>query len=206
MDFFGRIMTTQPQDAEGGGFEPDTISTLDEPVWQTILRDLADIGLKTLHVIFPFWGSFQRVDRLKDWDLWGPLLLSFILASMLTFSAGSESTLIFTMVFVIVWLGSAIITINAILLGGKVSFFQTLCALGYSLGPLDIGALVGIWVSNLWVRIIVVMACWAWSVFGTPPPSPPLAPRFRHPQKRTSQIAFSSRKTKIQRHGASSWQ
>ncbi len=171
MDFFGRIVSNQPEDAEAGGFhEPDTISTLDEPVWQTILRDLADIGLKTLHVVFPFWGSFKRVNRLKDWDLWGPLLLSFILASVLTLAAGKQSTLIFTTVFVIVWLGSCVITINAILLGGKISFFQTVCALGYSLGPLDIAALICIWWPNLIFRLIVVSICWGWSVFGMPPP------------------------------------
>jgi len=168
MDLFGRIVSNQPEDAEAGGFhEPDTISTLDEPVWQTILRDLADIGLKTLHVVFPFWGSFKRVNRLKDWDLWGPLLLSFILASVLTLAAGKQSTLIFTTVFVIVWLGSCVITVNAILLGGKISFFQTVCALGYSLGPLDIAALICIWWPNLIFRLIVVSICWGWSVFAS---------------------------------------
>jgi len=175
MDFFGRILSNSPEDADEFG-QPDTISTLDEPVWKTILRDLADIGLKTLHVIFPFWGSFKRVDRLKDWDLWGPLLLSFILASVLTLAAGNQATLIFTTVFIIVWLGSTIITVNAILLGGKVSFFQTVCALGYSLGPLDIAALICIWWDNIIFRTVVVLVCWAWSVFGMPfsPAGPPL--------------------------------
>ena len=51
-------------------------------------------------------------------------LTSFILISVL--SAGTnadDKTLLFEIVFVIVWLGGAVIAINGQLLGGSISFF-----------------------------------------------------------------------------------
>jgi len=45
-------------------------------------------------------------------------------------------------VFVVVWAGAAIVTLNAQLLGGRISFFQSVCVLGYSIFPLNVGALL----------------------------------------------------------------
>jgi hypothetical protein len=52
------------------------ISTLDEPVSVTIMRDLKAVGYKFGHVFFPKKSNLL----LKDWDLWGPLTLSVILS------------------------------------------------------------------------------------------------------------------------------
>ncbi|KAK5886991.1 hypothetical protein CesoFtcFv8_017968 [Champsocephalus esox] len=49
----------------------DEFSTLDEPVKETILRDLRAVGSKFIHVLYPKRSSVL----LRDWDLWGPLLL-----------------------------------------------------------------------------------------------------------------------------------
>lgn len=50
--------------------------TLDEPVIETITRDLKGISKKLIHVL-----TFKRDSRfLNDWDLWGPLLLFMIIA------------------------------------------------------------------------------------------------------------------------------
>ncbi len=52
------------------------ISTLDEPVSVTIMRDLKAVGYKLGHVFVPQKSNLL----LKDWDLWGPLTLSVILS------------------------------------------------------------------------------------------------------------------------------
>eukprot|EP01088_Endostelium_zonatum_P014599 TRINITY_DN3270_c0_g1_i1.p1 TRINITY_DN3270_c0_g1~~TRINITY_DN3270_c0_g1_i1.p1 ORF type:complete len:229 (-),score=44.18 TRINITY_DN3270_c0_g1_i1:63-707(-) len=134
--------------------------TLNESVFKTLGRDLLSVLIKLGHVVIPFRGRSE----LQDWDLWGPLLLSLILAVVLSSSADEKSSEIFSGVFVIVWFGSVIVTVNALLLGGKISFFQTVCALGYCLGPLDIAAVANMFYDIKWLRIIVVGVCFAWSI------------------------------------------
>jgi hypothetical protein len=96
-------------------------STLDEPVLMTIFRDLKSIGRKCLVVLLPPLGG---QNELRDWDLWGPLVLCIILATTLGTAAGADqSGLVFTAIFVIVWLGSGFVTLNAQFLGGTLSFF-----------------------------------------------------------------------------------
>ncbi|GAA6059121.1 hypothetical protein JCM10212_003868 [Sporobolomyces blumeae] len=149
-----------------GGIKTETrytgSDTLDEPVSETIMRDLRAIGSKIVQVLYP--KSDNAV--LRDWDLWGPLLFCLTLAILLSTNAPAEQSLqIFTGVFVIVWLGSVVVTLNAKLLGGKVSFFQSLCVLGYCIFPLDLAALVSIFVQMLWIRLPICAATFAWSVW-----------------------------------------
>lgn len=75
-------------------------------------------------------------------DLWGPLLVCLLLSSTLSFTAPqSSASLVFAAVFVIVWCGAAMVTLNAQLLGGSISFFQSVCILGYCVFPLTISAM-----------------------------------------------------------------
>ncbi len=53
-----------------------------------------------------------------------------------------DSGVVFTTVFVIIWIGSMIITVNTRLLGGRLSFMQCICLLGYCLFPLNVAALL----------------------------------------------------------------
>ncbi|KAG0692800.1 hypothetical protein DFH29DRAFT_860611, partial [Suillus ampliporus] len=122
-----------------GGIRVETrysgVDTLDEPVTATIARDLFSIYTKLIHVLYPRKSSGREV--LRDWDLWGPLLLCLCLGIMLSVNApASQSLGVFTSVVVIVSLGSLIVTVQAKLLGGRVSFFQGLCVLGYCIAPL----------------------------------------------------------------------
>ncbi|KAI9594800.1 hypothetical protein BDF19DRAFT_443681 [Syncephalis fuscata] len=95
---------------------PHALDTLDEPVVVTIKRDLLNVWKKLQQVLLP--NGSREV--LRDWDLWGPLMLCLTLAIILSFSAPKEqSAAIFTGIFVIIWCGSAVITINAKLLGGQ---------------------------------------------------------------------------------------
>ncbi|GAA6019368.1 hypothetical protein JCM11491_000914 [Sporobolomyces phaffii] len=149
-----------------GGIKTETrytgSDTLDEPVTETIMRDLRAIGNKVIQVLYP--QSDNAV--LRDWDLWGPLLFCLTLAILLSTNAPAEQSLqIFTGVFVIVWLGSVVVTLNAKLLGGKVSFFQSLCVLGYCIFPLDLAALVSVFVKMLWIRLPICFATFGWSVW-----------------------------------------
>jgi len=131
-------------------------TTLDEPVWQTIWRDVKRVGIKLFHVLIPR-GKAQQA--LRDWDLWGPLVFCLILAIILSESAPQ--------IFVIVWIGAAVVTINSLLLGGKISFFQSVCVLGYCIFPLVIAAIVCSAVSlywpSVWFRMVISLACFVWS-------------------------------------------
>lgn len=63
----------------GSSRRDDEFSTLDEPVKETILRDVRAVGKKFIHVLYPKRSSAL----LRDWDLWGPLLLCVTLALLL---------------------------------------------------------------------------------------------------------------------------
>ena len=73
--------------------------------------------MKMLQVLNPTAGNAV----LRDWDLWGPLLFTITLAILLSLDAPAEQSLpVFTGVFVIVSVGSVVVTLNCKLLGGKV--------------------------------------------------------------------------------------
>jgi len=122
--------------------EPE-FNTLDEPIRDTILRDVRAVGKKFYHVIYPK----EKKSLLKEWDLWGPLVLCTFMAMILQGSSdtadnSNDGGPEFAEVFVIVWIGSMIVTLNSKLLGGNISFFQSVCVLGYCLLPTTIALIV----------------------------------------------------------------
>jgi hypothetical protein len=54
-----------------------TLDTLDEPVSVTLMRDLTAVWVKLKQVLVPM---ANKKNILRDWDLWGPLLLCLILS------------------------------------------------------------------------------------------------------------------------------
>lgn len=116
------------------------VSTLDEPVIETIKRDLNTIKEKLHYVMLPK----ARQDKgagLRKWDLWGPLFLCLCLSCILALQSSKEQAgRAFALVFILIWVGSAVVTLNALLLKGKISFFQSVCVLGYCIFPLVISA------------------------------------------------------------------
>ncbi|ETK90587.1 hypothetical protein, variant 3 [Phytophthora nicotianae CJ01A1] len=147
-------------------------NTLDEPVSTTILRDLRLVGGKLRVVLMPSNTSEETLKALRDWDLWGPLLLCLTLSIMLSVTApAAQSAMVFTGVFVVIWVGAAIVTINAQLLGSSISFFQSVCVLGYCVFPLNIATLVcmlaKVVVSHILLRMIIVSVGFLWSTRGT---------------------------------------
>lgn len=139
----------------------EAISTLDEPIKETILRDVKAIGKKVLVVVFPPLSNNQE---LRDWDLWGPLVLCLMLAIILASAADFEQGgLIFSAVFVLVWIGGLGVTLNAKFLKSQISFFQTICVMGYCLAPICAGALFCLFIPWLWMRFITMIGMWAWA-------------------------------------------
>ena len=133
-------------DAETGDAGNDSglqDTTLDEPVMDTIKRDLKKVWTKMQKVVMPSTQSVTQ-DELRNWDLWGPLFLCLLLAILLSIDESGLPTgqqhdkpaHVFSTLLLIVWVGSVVVTVNAKLLGGNVSFFQNLCLLGYCIAPL----------------------------------------------------------------------
>ena len=140
---------------------PSSHGTLDEPVSQTIMRDVRMVGNKMMCVLNPRKANIQT---LKDWDLWGPLILCLMLATLLSwFAPYEQKSLVFSSVFVIISCGAAVVTVNALLLGGNISFFQSVCVLGYCIFPLNIASVVCLLGGHIIWRAIVVAVCFFWS-------------------------------------------
>lgn len=70
------------------------------------------------------------------------MLLCLLLASTFSIQSSKDSEIVFATIFVIVWLGASVITLNAKLLKANVSYFQALCILGYCLFPLNISSIL----------------------------------------------------------------
>ena len=78
-------------------------TTLDEPVSETIRRDLREVGAKLKLVLLPRASQHGVLDRLKEWDLWGPLAVCLTLSIALSAGAPeSQRALVFAAVFVVV--------------------------------------------------------------------------------------------------------
>eukprot|EP00172_Hildenbrandia_rubra_P000668 Plantae.Rhodophyta-Hildenbrandia_rubra.ctg13655.p1 GENE.Plantae.Rhodophyta-Hildenbrandia_rubra.ctg13655~~Plantae.Rhodophyta-Hildenbrandia_rubra.ctg13655.p1 ORF type:complete len:188 (+),score=4.37 Plantae.Rhodophyta-Hildenbrandia_rubra.ctg13655:74-565(+) len=93
---------------------------------------------------------------------------------MLSITVHEEASLVFSAIFVIVWVGAALVTINGQLLGGKLSFFQSVCLLGYCIFPL-LAAAIACLILNEFVqhdlavvlRFVVVVTALAWTLFAS---------------------------------------
>jgi len=163
-------MTSASSSVPGGSMDAPGIAsndygTLTEPVRETIMRDLRSIGKKLHYVLLPRARS-ESGAGLKEWDLWGPLLLCLTLSVILWIEAHTDQKkIVFSLVFMIVWLGSCVVTANALLLGGQISFFQSVCVLGYCIFPLDLAAIVChfIPIQVSFLRIIILTVALHWS-------------------------------------------
>merc|ERR1711879_670181 len=109
-----------------------------------------------------------RADKgrgLRDWDLWGPLFLCLALGIMLSLQAenSEQAGIAFALVFIIVWVGSGIVTLNALLLKGRISFFQSVCVLGYSVCPLVLAAFCSLLFQIIWLKVLFVCVGFTWA-------------------------------------------
>lgn len=154
-------------------YKQDIISTLDEPVSVTISRDLKAVAYKLGHVFFPKKSSIL----LRDWDLWGPLSLSVLLSISLEGNSKVNSNAPeFASVFALITFGAIVVTVNTKLLSGKISFFQSICVLGYCLLPLVLVAILNdlillitgnASVLSFGFRFILTIIACVWSCFAS---------------------------------------
>jgi hypothetical protein len=87
-------------------------------------------------------GPRDQQSLLKEWDLWGPLILCTFMATILQVAAargthswraaGGDGGPEFAEVFVIVWVGAMVVTLNTKLLGGSISS-QAVCVISLTI-------------------------------------------------------------------------
>jgi len=142
-------------------------NTLDESVYSTISRDLSMICKKLKYVINPFISKQMKYNHIRQWDLWGPLLLNIILACTLTLNT-KEKGQITSLIFIIFWMGGVAIYLNNYFLEVKASIFQIFCLLGYCLFPLNLAAIIVTIIhwNDIFRFIIVGITCF-WSVYSS---------------------------------------
>jgi hypothetical protein len=72
------------------------------------------------YVLLPRFSA-AKGKELQNWDLWGPLLFCLILCITIAFSSASKNTEdrgdVFIIIFVVVWFGGFLISLNAQFLG-----------------------------------------------------------------------------------------
>ena len=142
-------------------------NTLNESVVTTIYRDLFLIYTKLKIVLMPYGSKYDKNYHIKQWDLWGPLLLDMILACTLAINSREKSNMII-LIFVIFWLGGVILYLNANFLGIKASIFQMFCLLGYCLFPLNLSAIfVTLFGLGGIMRLIIVGITALWSIYSS---------------------------------------
>ena len=95
-------------------------NTLNEPICTSLKREFFRIYNKTSYSILPRCFPSKNAN-LKQWDLWGPLFYTLLLSFFLSNSKNTEEmSKTFVLVFVLMWVGGVIVTINTILLGAHV--------------------------------------------------------------------------------------
>ncbi|CAI8611193.1 unnamed protein product [Vicia faba] len=159
--------STRP-DIANSGFGPAP-NTLTEPVWDTIKRDLSRIVSNLKLVVFPNPNREDPGKALRDWDLWGPFFFIVFLGLILSWSASVKKSEVFAVAFALLAAGAVILTLNVLLLGGHIIFFQSLSLLGYCLFPLDVGALICMLKNNVILKMVVVCVTLAWSSWAAYP-------------------------------------
>ena len=143
-------------------------NSLNEPIMTSINRDLNRIYLKLKIVVLPI-NTEQKNKELKQWDLWGPFVICLLLGMILSFTTKKNSGLIFSIIFIIMWVGAMIITMNSSLLGGKLTLMQCICLLGYCSFPSVVASLFNRIILKFLPsigKIIIVFISFVWSTKG----------------------------------------
>ncbi|KAL6783955.1 hypothetical protein ACKKBG_A04175 [Auxenochlorella protothecoides x Auxenochlorella symbiontica] len=96
-------------------------------------------------------------------------VFTIALAIALAVGPNKDMSATFSLVFALVSVGAIVLTLNAVLLGGTIGFFQSLCLLGYCIFPLTVVALVCMGVTSLLARWIIVPLGIAWCAWASVP-------------------------------------
>ncbi|ORY58248.1 uncharacterized protein BCR38DRAFT_78857 [Pseudomassariella vexata] len=110
-------------------------------------------------------GHNDMSPGLRDWDMWGPLIFCLLLSLLLSFRAkDDQKDVVFSGVFAMVWIGEAVVTLQIKLLGGNISFAQSVCIIGYTLFPLVIAAMLSAIGIGPVPRVPIYILLVAWSL------------------------------------------
>lgn len=93
----------------------DDYNQLDEPIMDTLMRDLSGLLNKMKIITLPLSSYDIYKVVLRGWDLWGPLLLCTFMAFNLHHSKTQQDNHPgpqFADVFVLVWFGSCLVSLN----------------------------------------------------------------------------------------------
>ncbi|OUT22348.1 hypothetical protein CAS74_002064 [Pichia kudriavzevii] len=171
-------------------------NTLDESVLTTLHRDLSTIVKKIVgndveDAIVSEDYSTETMKKIRDWDLWGPLVINLAFSVIITYlqsrnldndRKNDTSSAIFSGAFTLIWGSLSILSLNIQLLSpvqqrlengamtdGVVglSFFQCISLLSYALFPVVLGGLISIFVPFKFIRMIVCALMLAWSLLST---------------------------------------
>jgi hypothetical protein len=94
----------------------------------------------------------------------------FTLGLAVTLSIGAaKPASTFSLIFALLSIGAIVLTVNVVLLGGTIGFFQSLCLLGYCLFPLDAAAIICLFVPAALVRWILIPIAIAWASWASVP-------------------------------------
>ena len=104
-----------PAAAQAAPLNPGT--DLEEPWQDTLRKDATKVFTKMKYVLTMRMREENAKD-LRDWDLWGPLFLSLTLALTISIFSNNPTSLVFSVVFFLIAIGSVIVTVNTVLLGG----------------------------------------------------------------------------------------
>jgi len=137
--------------------------------WPDANTMLESGGFNSLHQPLPSamnsFGANPQAASIHDWDLWGPLLFCLLLSTLLSIATSDEQSVdVFAGTFIMVWFGEALVTLQIKLLGGQISFFQSISVIGYTLFPMTIAALLSAFGLPTIVRLPVYAALWVWSL------------------------------------------
>ena len=143
-------------------------NSLNEPIMTSLMRDLNRIYSKLKIVALPV-SSEAKHKELKQWDLWGPFIICLFLGIILCFTSKKNSGLVFSMIFIIMWIGAMIITMNSSLLGGKLTLMQCICLLGYCTFPCVVASIFNRIILKFMPaigKVCIVFISFVWSTKG----------------------------------------
>lgn len=138
---------------------------------QTFGREFHGVMYKFMYVLIPR-ATHDGTNKLRNWDLWGPFAMTLIFGLLINSNLWDYHLLDsdqFILLFFSVFGGAVIITFNTRVLGGHISFLQSVSVLGYCLFPLFVAVMV-LQVMRLvqfnvpLVRPLLIIGAFLWSV------------------------------------------
>ena len=142
-------------------------NTLDEPKRLSLKRDFNNVVAKIKVALFPMKNKNSKL--LQDWDFWGPLILCLTLGLVLSWQKKAENSgIVFIMIFVIVWVGGLIVSLNSQFQGVNLSIFQCICILGYCMFAVVLASIINLLIGFLpaAIRVLISLLGCAYSTYG----------------------------------------